>query len=214
MELDLLELYVLLNIHERKGYLIINNFSYGLGAVALLELAIQSKIKLDDSSKLIVLNNRRIGNDVLDKIFDKIKNSDNPKRLSKWIFKISYKASGYKKEILKKLERKKIIHIEQRYFLRIIPYKRYPILNRQLRKSVLLHLHEVINGSNPEKNIFMQYAMVYSSGLTAVLFKAKVRKEALKRFEELLEKAKIDQQIKGIIKSIRKTIKIHTRNQI
>ncbi|MFC1731183.1 GPP34 family phosphoprotein [candidate division KSB1 bacterium] len=213
MELDLKELYLLLSIHDRRGYININNFAYGFAAVTLLELTLMGKIKINNS-KVVIVNHRKTGDVILDRILDRIKKSNNPKRVSQWIFRISYKVSWYKKETLIKLERKRIIHIETRRFLRLIPFKRYPISNRLLKKSIIVKLLEVVNGKIPEKETLIQYAMVYSTGLIPIIFKGHTRKTARIKFEELLENDKTNSQVMEITKLIRRSIRNNSRGQI
>jgi len=213
MDIDLKEFYVFLNIHEKSGSITNNNFSYGFAATALIELFLMDKIKLENA-KIVVSSYKKIDDPILERIRKAINDAGKTRKVAPWLFRISMKVPKFKKQVLKNLERKRIIKIEYRKFLRLIPYKRYTIKNRQLRKSLINQITEVAYGSSPFNEVLNHYAVVYSSGIIPMVFKSQMRKEAVKRFEEIMEKERANQQLWELTRSLRKIIKRNSREQV
>jgi len=153
MNLSIPEKFLLLAQHPDKGRLIISGLQlqYGIIGALLLQMSVEERISIEND--LVILKSGK-GKPVplIAEIEMLIRNSKKQRKLRYWVTKLARKSNKYKKAILENLASARIIRIEPRKFLGLIPYKNVYLVNRRLRndlvrqlKSSLISKHELNN---------------------------------------------------------------------
>ena len=145
MELSITEKFLLLAQHPEKGKFIISgiHIQYGIVGALLLEMSLENRIDLQNII-LTLKTTKSHHNLTIAEIENQIRSVSKPKKINRWMNKLSRKSKKFKKTILDQLVRKHIIRIEQRSFLGIIPYQKHYLINRKLRSQQIQHLKTAI----------------------------------------------------------------------
>ncbi len=148
MKLSIAEKFLLIAHHPVKGRFNISDIhiTYGIIGAFLLEMSAQNQIAIEND-RLVVKKSPGIDNQIISEISSQIAGSVKIRKLNYWISKLSRKSRVYKWAILKELEQKGVIRIENRKFLGIIPYKKSYLIDsiirdnliQQLKNSILFH---------------------------------------------------------------------------
>ncbi len=146
MRLNTLTKFLLVAHHPEKGRFLISDtyIHYGIIGAALLEMSLDGQIKIEED-KLILIKNRDLDNPIISEISMEIRNSKKPRKIKYWVTKLAQKSRKFKWIILTDLEKDKLLRIEVRKFLGLIPYRKSYLIDgttrvnliRQLRNNVL-----------------------------------------------------------------------------
>ncbi len=145
MELNTIEKFLLIAHHPEKWWFKTPQIQlkYGLTGAMLLEFSIRKNIELVDNK--IRVNKESITSDEDYSIFDDfIQTMIQANRLHKpkyWIQKFGRKSRKLKWEILRGLEKKRLIRIEHLKFI-FIPYRRSYLTDRRLREKLIHELRD------------------------------------------------------------------------
>jgi len=141
MDLSIPEKFLILAQHPSKGRLQTQDLylKYGLAGAFLLEMSNEKMIRIENK-RVILKDARQNANPIISEIQEKMKDSDRPRRIQYWLMKIQRKHSIYKWIILNSLAEKRIMRIEQKRFLSLIPYKRTYLLDIKKRYSLISQL--------------------------------------------------------------------------
>lgn len=153
MNLSIPEKFLLLAQHPDKGRLIISGLQlqYGIIGALLLQMSVEERISIENDL-LILKSGKGKPVPLIAEIEMLIRNSKKQRKLRYWVTKLARKSNKYKKAILENLASARIIRIEPRKFLGLIPYKNVYLVNRRLRnelvkqlKGSLMSKHELTN---------------------------------------------------------------------
>lgn len=188
MELTLSEKLLLIALDDKKGHFVNmgTSMQFGLAGAVLMELA--SLKKIDVREKVVHLIDRKLVNStIINEAISLIAESSKPKKLDRWISKLSSKSEKWKKIILKSLVHKHILIEKQKRFLGIIPYKRYPMVNPTYENKIKSQLRNIITrDAQAEEHELMLIGLIHSCDLSSELFTDRhERKEAKKKMKEL-----------------------------
>jgi len=120
---NLAEEFLLLSLDDEKGSLG-GWVDYGLAAAVLIELGQQGRIGVDDGH-VVVRGGDPTGDEVLDRAMRVIAGSRKPRTVLDWATHFGTEGEA-KRALLQRLVAAGILREEQRRFLRVFPYKRYP----------------------------------------------------------------------------------------
>jgi len=153
MNLTIPEKFLLLAQHPAKGRLIISGIQlqYGIIGALLLQMSVEERINIENDL-LILKSGKGKPDPMIAEIELLIRNSKKQRKTRYWVNKLARKSRRYKKATLEKLSSARIIRIEPRKFLGIIPYKKVYLVNSRLRndlikqlKNSLISKHELTN---------------------------------------------------------------------
>ena len=101
----------------------------------------EKKLEIKDNLVYIKARAGKAGSPVSE-IENMIRRSEKPRKLKTWVNKLSRKSSRFRKSIEADLVRKKLIRIEKKKFLGIIPYQNTYLTGRRERNDFINQLRE------------------------------------------------------------------------
>ena len=141
MKLNTLAKFLLIAHHPEKGRFLISeaHINYGIIGAALLEMSLDGLIKIEEDM-LILINNGESDNSIISEISMEIRNSKKPRKIKYWVTKLARKSRKFKWIILTDLEKERLLRIEDRKFLGLIPYRKSYLINRTTRENLIHQL--------------------------------------------------------------------------
>ena len=182
----------LLGIHPEKGGLISASYSVMniilIGAL-FLELFLNKHIRFDDK-KVVFLNDKTT--DRLHRfLLEKIKQKQDPVKISTWISKLHFSQKYIRSEVQKGLVDRRIIKMEPHQFL-FFKWKKSKIINKQPLFNLISEIeNQIFKGTENEEEI-MLLSMLKPAGLIKRIFP---EKEKRNRAVEKLKNLMVENQV-------------------
>ena len=141
MKLSTAEKFLLIGHHPEKGRFLIAGFQleYGLIGAILLDMTLENMI-ITENERLIVKKSVMSNDPVLSEISSLIFNAKKPQKIKYWITRLARQSRKYKWLILKELTSKRVIRIENKKFLGIIPYRKSCLMESYTRMNLIQEL--------------------------------------------------------------------------
>jgi hypothetical protein len=112
------------------------HLKYGLTGALLLELSLEDRLILENNKA--VLNDMGTPIDpVLKEFSERIGASVHPRNIRFWIRRFAQKSGRYKWQRLHEMEKKRVVRIEHRKFLGLIPFKKSYLINKKLQYDLI-----------------------------------------------------------------------------
>jgi len=202
MELSILKQYVILSINPERGRIMVDGvrFRYSLAGALLMDYLEKGEFLMEN--KLIVPEFRKNGDLVHDFFADIIAGSSKERKISSWVRRLSNKSRFLFRETINSLEKERILTIETRKFLNIIPYKRYWLTDKRLRINLIEELRGILlYGRQAATKQRMLLGLIKTSEGYNILVKEKGEKNLLrKKNSEFLKGDTISGEINQAIK--------------
>jgi hypothetical protein len=150
METTVTSQFVLLSLHPEKGRVLIRktHFRYALAGSVLMDFLLRGEISLEN--KRLVPGIRKNGEKVHDMFAEIMDGHPRPRRISFWIRRLSLKSYMVFKETVSSLTSSGILMNDRRYFINIVPYNRYILTDKMVRKEIIEGLRGVLlHGKEP-----------------------------------------------------------------
>ena len=144
--LNFAEELLLLALDDRKGVikpLPSHSMRFALTGALLMELAFAGRIDTDLDS-LTVVNPEPTGEQLLDEILERLKNSDSPKNTEYWLNELAWNTDDLQKKTLQQLVDKGVLKVEDRRVLWVFARRCYPVMDDHEVKEVKTRLRELI----------------------------------------------------------------------
>jgi hypothetical protein len=198
------ELFVILALNPEKGRISLDSihFRYSLTGALIMEYHEMGDFTIQN--KRIVPSFRLNGDMIHDLIAGKIMNSGRHRRISVWINRLTGKYRIIFRTIAGSLENKDVIRIEQKWFLNIIPYKRYRFTDFSIRKNLIENLRGILlYGKQADKKEIMLLSLVEASNAYRMLSRERGERRLLKKKNsELFEGDAFSSEITRAIKEV------------
>jgi Golgi phosphoprotein 3 len=208
MERSVAELFVLLALNPDKGRIGLSDipFRYSLTGALLMEYHERGEFTIEN--KRVIPAFRNNGEKVHDLFAEKIMKPTRNKRLTYWISNLTNKSRLVFREIISILEKDRIIRIEPKKFLFLIPYKRYWFIDISSRNAMIENLRGILlYGKKPGNKELMLLGLVEASKAYQMLSREKGEsKELRKRNTELLKGDNISAEISQTIREVQAAI--------
>ncbi|MHB1405166.1 MAG: GOLPH3/VPS74 family protein [Desulfitobacteriaceae bacterium] len=202
MVLSLPEELLLLALNEEKGtfsWVASSKLPYVLAGSLLMELILRKRLAVEPK-RLEVLDRTPTGLPLLDEILKSIDSSKKVRPADVWVGKIGRRIKPMKVELLEELVDKGILHSEEHLVFGIFPTTRYPLRDDRPKKTIISNVRSLIlRREAPDPRQMMLIALVYTIGLTHVLFDKEERRDARKRVGEIAKPLPITQAINKAI---------------
>lgn len=145
MELTIIEKFLLIAQHPEKGRFIIPDMqlNHGIIGALLLEMSLVEMIDIE-KDKLILKNYKKSNDPLIKEISSIIKDSKKPRKVKYWITRFARKSRKFKWTILDDLVKKRLIRIENKKFLGLIPYRKNYLAESKTRNSLIQELKKSI----------------------------------------------------------------------
>ena len=185
--LDLFEELMLLAIDDERGAIAgveTYRLYFGMAGAILAELAIHGKVQVENK-KLFVIDETETGDQLLDEALDKIKASKKRKP-SYWVN--SYGNKKLRKAVAGRLAEKKVIRIEEKRYLWVIPYEVYPQQNASAKFWIKQELRAMLmSDARPEPHSLVLLSLAKACGMLKLIFTKDERRAAKRRVDELVK---------------------------
>ena len=112
---------------------------YGIPGALLLDLTLDDRIDLKDS-RLLLKSARVADKGIMGDLATMISGTAVPKKTGYWIRKLARHYNKYLKQILKDLEHKRLVRLEDRKFLGLIPYQKSYLIESYTRSNLIRQL--------------------------------------------------------------------------
>ena len=138
MNLTTAEKFLLIAHHPEKGRFIIQEIQLKMGLMGalLLDLTLDQKIVIEND-RLILKDRGRSNDPVISEISALIRDSKKPRRIRYWIGRLARRGGKYKRAIMNGMAEKRLIRIEHKSFLGIIPYRKSYIADGRTWKELI-----------------------------------------------------------------------------
>jgi hypothetical protein len=143
--LSIAEKFLLIAHHPERGrYMIPSTYlQYGLAGAILLDLTLSDLIETD-GTKLSLKRSRPSTDPLLQEVTALISQSAAPRKAAYWIRKLGARYSKYHLQLLSGLAGKRLVRIEEKKFLGLIPYRKSYLLESYTRSNLVLQLRNEI----------------------------------------------------------------------
>jgi hypothetical protein len=138
MKFSTAEKFLILAHHPEKGRFITSHLfmQYGIAGAIILDMTLDDRIEMADK-KLLLKASKPDAEPVAAEITSLLSRSAKPRKTEYWIRKLAGHYSKYKWQILKGLEGKRLVRIENRKFLWIIPYRKSYLIESYTRSNII-----------------------------------------------------------------------------
>lgn len=139
--LSIAEKFVIIAHHPEKGRFMISQMyiQYGIPGALLLDLTLDNRIDMKDS-RLLLKSARGADKGITGDLATMISDTAVPKKTGYWIRKLARRYNKYLKEIIKDLEQKRLVRLEDRKFLGLIPYQKSYLIESYTRSNLIRQL--------------------------------------------------------------------------
>lgn len=207
--LNIIEKFLLIAQHPDKGRFIIPQMQlhFGISGAILLVLSIEKRLKIENK-RLIMLNDKMHVHPMLNMAIDTIKQSTKTRRIKYWVNKLNRKSSMYKWAFMKDLEDKRIVRIEQKKFLGLIPYKKSYLIDRRTRPLYLTKLRAcVLHGKQIDESDSVVLALIQACKTQKVLAKDRSERKAIRiKLKQILKEIPIAGVVDQTIQEVQAAI--------
>ncbi len=151
-----LEMFLLIAHHPEKGRFMIPQMflQYGIAGAILLDLTLEDRIELEN--KQLILKPSMVSADpVINEAVTLMSQSPRSRKADHWVRKLATRYRKYKWQVLKGLGDKRMVRIEEKKFLGLIPYRKSYLIEtytrgnmiRQLKSEILAYTREPSSAS-------------------------------------------------------------------
>ena len=139
--LSIAEKFVIIAHHPERGRFMISQMyiQYGIPGALLLDLTLDDRIDLKDS-RLLLKSARVADKGIMGDLATMISGTAVPKKTGYWIRKLARHYNKYLKQILSDLEHKRLVRLEDRKFLGLIPYQKSYLIESYTRSNLIRQL--------------------------------------------------------------------------
>jgi len=139
--LSTVEKFLLIAHHPEKGRFMIPKMylQYGIAGAILLDMALEDLMDITDK-RLIIKSARTSADPVITEVVTLISQSSKSRKADYWVRKLATRYNKYKWQLLKGLADKRLIRIEEKKFLGLIPYRQSYLIESYTRSNLVHQL--------------------------------------------------------------------------
>ena len=142
------EKFVMIAHHPERGRFMVSQMyiQYGIAGAILLDMTLENNFDIKDG-KLLLKTGRQADKTVSGLVASMISGSGKSRKPGYWVRRIAGRYNRYLRQILKEMEQKRLVRLEDRKFLGLIPYQKSFLIEsytrsnliRQLKSSILVY---------------------------------------------------------------------------
>ena len=209
MKLNTLAKFLLVAHHPEKGRFLISSIhiNYGIIGAALLEMSRDGQIKIE-GNKLILIKNEASDHPIISEISTEIRNSKKPRKVKYWVTKLAQRSRKFKWIILSDLEKNKLLRIEEKKFLGLIPYRKTYLIGAATRENMIRQLrNNVLFRSELEEDSILMLGLVEACKMHKIITSDRVELKKLKKeLKEVIKESSITETADKTIKEVQAAI--------
>ncbi len=183
MKLNTLNKLLLIAHHPEKGRFITPSvyLQYGIIGAALLEMSLDGQIKIEDD-KLILVKNIKYKNPIISEISTIISNSKKPRKIRYWITKLGRKYKKFKWIIITELEKERLLRIEEKRFLGLIPYRKTYLIETKTREQLISKLRDnILYRKDMSEDSILMLALIEACKMHKIITTDKIELKKIKK---------------------------------
>lgn len=209
MRLNTLNKFLLIAQHPSKGRFLISDthINYGIIGAALLEMSLDKQIKIEED-KLIIIKKEESDKPIISEILMEIRNSKKPRKIKYWLTKLARKSRKFKWIILTDLEKDKLLRIENRKFLGLIPYRKSYLIDGTTRENLIRQLRSnVLFRHDLNEDSILMLGLVEACKMHKILTSDREELKKLKKeLKEIIKESPIADTVDKTIKQVQAAI--------
>ena len=209
MKLNTLTKFLLVAHHSEKGRFLISDahINYGIIGAALLDMSLDRQIKVE-GDKLIIIKGGNSGSAIISEISREIRDSKKTRKMRYWVTKLARKSRKFKWEILTDLEKHKLVRIEDRKFLGLIPYRKSYLIKSKIRNDLINQLKkDSLFGRNLNNETILMLGLIEACKMHKIIASDRVELKKLKKtLRQIIKESPIADTVDITIKQVQAAI--------
>jgi uncharacterized membrane protein YheB (UPF0754 family) len=209
MKLNTLSKFLLVAHHPEKGRFLISeaHINYGIIGAALLVMSLDGQIKIEEN-KLILIKNGASDHPIITEISMAIRDSKKPRKIKYWVTKLARKSRKFKWIILTDLEKNKLLRVEERKFLGLIPYRKTYLIGRATRDNLIRQLrNNALFRNDLNEDSLLMLGLVEACKMHKIITSDKAELRKLKKeLKEIIKESPIADTVDETIKQVQAAI--------
>jgi golgi phosphoprotein 3 len=146
------EKFLMIAHHPEKGRFMISGMfiQFGIAGAILLDMSLEERI--DILNKRLILKTPGTSADPLtNEVTTLISRDPRPRRVGYWVRRLARRYNKYKRQVLESLAAKRMVRIEERKFLGLIPYRRSYLIESYTRSNLIRQIKNdiLVNSREP-----------------------------------------------------------------
>ena len=163
-------------------------------------MTVREKIAID-GDRIVVVDQSPTGLPILDQVLKLIVESVKPRKINRWIAQIP--AEDLPKQIAGSLVDKKILRMEEKKFLWVIPYETYHEQDASAKYWIKTHLRAVVlAGEKAGEQDIVLLSLLKACDLLNLVFTRDERKSARSHIDQLASQTVFGESIKEVLDSL------------
>ncbi len=208
MDYSVANQFLILALNPEKGRVTIDSthFRYSMTGAILLDYLDGEELRFEDKR---IIPSLRINDDSIHQMFaGKFMKSSRNRKISYWISRLTFKHRFILVEMTKSLEKERVIRIEHKKFLGLIPYRKYWFLNNSIRTDIIEQLRGIlIYGKNPGRKELMLIAILHAARAHKVLSRERGETKMIRhKCSELLKSDQVSSDISQTLREVNAAI--------
>ncbi len=145
------EKFLIIAHHPEKGRFMISGMflQYGIAGAILLDMTLEERIDITGKS-LIIKTHTTSSDPHINEVTNLISRDPRPRSVGYWVRKLARHYNKYLLQVLNSLVHKRMIRIEHRKFLGIIPYRKSYLIESYTRSNLVRQLKNDILANSRE----------------------------------------------------------------
>ena len=209
MELSISKKLLILAKCPEKGRFKIPNMQlhFGLIGAILMEMEFAGTIKIEDK-RVIPQRSAKMNDDVLQTIHQVMCDSTKERRIKYWVNKLNRKACKFKWHFIEQMQKERVLKIEHKRFLGLIPYKHAYLLNNRVRANLIINYRKaVLHASKIEKEDVVVLALLRACRYSRLLANERSERKKIRlKLKELLKDNEIAGSVEQSIQEVQAAI--------
>jgi len=206
--LSLREKFIIITHQQNKGRFFVSDIILGHGIIGalLLELSMNEMIYLNN--KELLIKTKKTKDALLSELLEKIGGSTKEKSIKTWVRRLNNKSRKYRWSILNSLSDKKVMRIERRKFIGLIPYKLTYFNDSKIRETLIENVRDtVLKSKKVSKEDVAFLSLIQACKLEKVFCSNRnERREFNKNLKELLDNNPITDAVAKSIKEVQAAV--------
>lgn len=200
--------FLILALNPEKGRVTIESthFRYSLTGAILLDYMDGEELRVEDKR---IIPSLRINDDAIHHMLaGKFMKSTRNRKISYWISRLTFKHRFILVEMTKSLEKERVIRIEHKKFLGLIPYKKYWFLNNSVRDQIIEQMRGILlYGKKPDRKELMLIAILHAARAHKVLSRERGESKILRqKCTEIMKDNQISSEISQTVREVNSAI--------
>lgn len=211
MKLNIAEKFLIIAHHPEKGRFKVNGYQlkYGLVGALLLEMSLEKIVSVQD--KRLVYNSSGGDKDpVIAGLAAMIRQSGKVRKVRSWISKFAFRSNRLRWAVLTQMADKRIIRIESRRFLGIIPYRCSYITDSNIRAELIREARSNVfeHRDLSEENVAL-LGLIEACGMHRIISNNRQEIKMIKKeLKEIIKKSPIAEMLSVTLNQVRTAVMV------